>query len=525
MVELTVAALDVGESAKFNGLGIRRIRIRRCAPVPPMRRIHQAQMDPPAVRLAVGTPFHHKLLQNVFMPNRFAIVGAGFCGTVLAVNLLRRPPANLTEIALIERSPAMGRGVAYAIHDCPYLLNVPAGRLSADSQEPLQFLRFAQRTLPHADAEDFLPRQLYGDYLQDILFQTERETTRRIKLVRVFGEVTHISRGEADQPLTLRFAGREPIQAQRAILALGNPPPPLLPWAEPVRDHPAYRDDPWTLPTNLNSEHDVLIIGNGLTMADVVFSLTRDAARAPRVRTISRRGLIPLPQSTFHASAVRGGAEFFDNAVSIRQVLAASRALTRDIERLGGDWREVVTFIRNSAPSIWQRLPEPERRRFVRHLQSYWDVHRHRLPPQLATRLDGLRRRGMLEINAGRIDALAAEGDKLRVTWRRRGRARADTFVVDAAINATGPDYVLNRSRDPLLQSLCREGLVSADALQLGLRTTGHAACVAADGSASERLFYLGPMLRAGHWEATAATELRNHAEALARHLAADYGT
>jgi uncharacterized NAD(P)/FAD-binding protein YdhS len=91
--------------------------------------------------------------------------------------------------------------------------------------------------------------------------------------------------------------------------------------------------------------------------------------------------------------------------------------------------------------------------------------------------------------------------------------------VVDAVINATGPDYAVKRSRNPLLQALHRDGLVSEDALDLGLRTTLHGACVAADGSASERLFYLGPMLRADHWEATAATELRNHAEQLARHL------
>jgi uncharacterized NAD(P)/FAD-binding protein YdhS len=453
------------------------------------------------------------------MPNRIAIIGAGFCGTVLAANLLRRPPASDTEILLIERGAVMGRGVAYAVHDCPYLLNVPAGRLSADSQDPLQFLRFAQRTLPEANAEDFLPRQLYGDYLQDVLLQAERESLPHIKLTRVFGEVTHISQPEGAPSLSLSFAGRESVQAQCAILALGNPPPPLLPWAEPVRNHPAYRDDPWTLPKNLSSKHSVLIIGNGLTMADVAFSLTRDAARAPRLTTVSRRGLIPLPQSTFHASAVQGGAEFFDGAASIRQVFSASRQLARDVEHLGGDWREVVTFIRNLAPSIWQRLPEPERRRFVRHLQGYWDVHRHRLPPQLAERVDSLRRSGMLEINAGRIEQLAPEGDRLRVTWRPRGRSATDTFVVDAVINATGPDYVVKRSRNPLLQALHRDRLVSEDPLDLGLRTTLEGACVAADGSAGENLFYLGPMLRAGHWEATAATELRNHAERLARHL------
>jgi uncharacterized NAD(P)/FAD-binding protein YdhS len=93
--------------------------------------------------------------------------------------------------------------------------------------------------------------------------------------------------------------------------------------------------------------------------------------------------------------------------------------------------------------------------------------------------------------------------------------------VADAVINATGPDFAIKRARDQLLRALHAQGWVSEDGLDLGLRTAAHGACVAADGRTSERLYYLGPMLRAGHWEATAATELRNHAEQLARHLTA----
>ena len=78
------------------------------------------------------------------MRNTLVIVGAGFSGTVLAANLLRRPPSAATDIVLIERGSTLGRGVAYADREFPYLLNVPAARLSADSQDPLQFLRFAQ---------------------------------------------------------------------------------------------------------------------------------------------------------------------------------------------------------------------------------------------------------------------------------------------------------------------------------------------------------------------------------------------
>ena len=97
-------------------------------------------------------------------------------------------------------------------------------------------------------------------------------------------------------------------------------------------------------------------------------------------------------------------------------MLAATRALTRDVAALGGDWREVVTFVRGLAPDLWQRLPDAERRRFLRHLQSHWDVHRHRLPPQMATHIDELRRRGKLAINAGRIRELTPDLEATRRT-------------------------------------------------------------------------------------------------------------
>jgi uncharacterized NAD(P)/FAD-binding protein YdhS len=451
------------------------------------------------------------------------IVGAGFSGTVLAANLLRHPPSAATDIVLIERGSAMGRGAAYAVREFPYLLNVPAARLSADSQDPLHFLRFAQQRLPEVDGEDFLPRALYGDYLQEVLLQAERAAPEYTRLLRIFGEVQQITRRGAGKPFAAEFLDRPPIVADSVILALGNPPPPLPPWAAAVRDHRAYRHDPWELPKTLSAEHSVLIVGNGLTMADAALALTQDTSRVPALHTISRRGLVSLPQTTFHPSAVRGDGEaVLACADSIRKVLAATRELTRQVESRGGDWREVVTFIRHLAPALWRRLPLPEQRRFVRHLQVHWDVHRHRLPPQLGARIAHLRRSGKLQVNAGRIDTVTAAGDRLRVSWRPRGDGGGDpmaTLMVDLVVNATGPNYVLSRSADPLLNSLRAAGLVSEDAMSLGLRTARYGECVDAQGNLSNHLYYLGPMLRADHWEATAATELRNHAEQLAAHL------
>ena len=194
------------------------------------------------------------LVEFSMMPHRIVIAGAGFSGTVLAANLLRLPLSGPTDIVLVERGPAMGPGVAYADREFPYLLNVPAVRLSADSKDPSQFLRFAQALDPDIDGEDFLPRALYGDYLQDVLLQAERAAPHSTRLLRVFDEVRDITERGPERPFAVEFAGRRPIDADRVVLALGNPLPRLMPWAAAVGGHRAYRPDPWDLPKTLAAD-------------------------------------------------------------------------------------------------------------------------------------------------------------------------------------------------------------------------------------------------------------------------------
>jgi uncharacterized NAD(P)/FAD-binding protein YdhS len=460
------------------------------------------------------------------MRHTVVIVGGGFSGAVLAIDLLRRPLSEPTDLILMERNAELGRGVAYAQRDFPYLLNVAAGRLSIDPSDPQGFLQFARRYDSAAEAGDFLPRAWYGDYLEDSLRRAESLAPAQIRLQRVHTEVRDI---EADKTMRLRVlsAGHPPILADRVVLALGNPPPPLLPWAEEVQDHRGYLHDPWRVPQDLEPHHAVLVIGNGLTMADVVLALTHERDQGPAVHTLSRRGLVPLSQSQERvdpsAETMRGdGAQLLAASHSLRELLRTIRRLVRESQARGGDWRPVIQLVRHWAQQLWRALPDSEQRRFVRHLQPIWSVHRHRQPPQSARRLEQLREQGRLQVKAGRIQKMAESNGRIKVWWEPRGAADCESLQVDWVINALGPDYVLERTTDPLTQSLLKSGMIVADALQLGLRTGAHGACIDREGRTSERLFYLGPMLRAGHWEITGAAELVQWAEDLAEHLRAE---
>jgi uncharacterized NAD(P)/FAD-binding protein YdhS len=78
-----------------------------------------------------------------------AIVGGGFSGTVLAIQLLRMGLAKTESVVLIEQHPRTGPGLAYSIEDECCLLNVPAGNMSGLADDPGHFVRYcARRSIP-----------------------------------------------------------------------------------------------------------------------------------------------------------------------------------------------------------------------------------------------------------------------------------------------------------------------------------------------------------------------------------------
>ena len=114
-----------------------------------------------------------------------AVIGAGFSGTLTAVHLVRMS-AGTVSVALIEKRKRFARGVAYATEDPNHLLNVPAGKMGAYAQDPEHFLRWCHEhpdrchaaAVGNIHAGSFVPRMLYGDYLEELLEETRRRWPR-----------------------------------------------------------------------------------------------------------------------------------------------------------------------------------------------------------------------------------------------------------------------------------------------------------------------------------------------------------
>ncbi len=446
-----------------------------------------------------------------------AIVGGGFCGCALATRLLRSAMRAPADILLVERDALIGRGVAYAPRTFPYLLNVPAGQMSADPRRPAEFFDFARKKLPDVTATHFVPRSLYGEYLEDRLGRAEQLAKPGVRLVRVRGNVTRIAPIASGTRWRLELRDG-PLLADDVVLTLGNAPPAPLKGTESLRGSEFTVLDPWSALENVPARHSVLLVGTGLTMVDVATSLHSVAGERPALHALSRRGLLPRSHECHRRSPA--GVDVSALVSASRESLRALTNVVRTHSLHAGarsqDWRDVIDTVRLVAPAVWQRLSVRDRARFLRHLRPMWDAHRHRLPAEVSARLDHMRAAGVLTVHAGRIESASIRGGRIRVLWSPRGRAGTAELVVDRVVNCTGPDHSLHRSREPFIRSLFEAGLISADPFRLGLRTSPDGHVLDASGKSVRDLYYIGPLLRATYWEATAVPELRKHVESTA---------
>jgi uncharacterized NAD(P)/FAD-binding protein YdhS len=172
---------------------------------------------------------------------------------------------------------------------------------------------------------------------------------------------------------------------------------------------------------------------------------------------------------------------------------------------------------------VWNGWSSAERAQFIRHLRPRWDIHRHRMAPRIAERLDALVRSGQLGVMGGRVNAYRRSGEGVDVLVRRRGTAQEHVLPAVRVINCTGPRSDMDRLAFPMLADLRRRGLIAPDELGLGIETDDCAALGSA-GHVSPWLFALGPLTRPSWWEVVAVPEINAQIDRLVRHISAGPG-
>jgi uncharacterized NAD(P)/FAD-binding protein YdhS len=437
---------------------------------------------------------------------RIAVVGAGASGALAVAHLLRFPGD--LRIVLIEPRVDVGRGLAYSTANPHHLLNVRAQNMSAFVDDPDHFWRWLQAQ-GHASEDRFcfLPRALYGRYLGSLV-EAQLDAPNDARRLSLLRDVA-VGIDESETGVRLALASGGSVEADVVILACGHEgssktdPLFLSPWAFPLAPTPP-------------ADSTVLILGTGLTMVDVALSL-RDSGHHGRIVAVSRRGLTPQAHRRAESIDIDWAAR--PSGASLAKLSRWLRALVREQRRQGGDWRSVIDAFRPYVQQVWREMPTATRRRFLEHARPWWDIHRHRMAPEVEARLREMVEAGALEIIAGKMVALERTDEGARVSIRPRGAASVSTLDVTRVVSCRGLVNDPRKSDNPLIAKLLADGLARVDALGVGFDVAEDCAVIDASGRRSDRLFAMGPMSQAAFWEITAVPDIRLQAAELALRL------
>ena len=436
------------------------------------------------------------------------IIGGGASGVILAYQLLR-PGRRAFRVTLIEQRPEIGRGLAYHTGNPDHLLNVRAANMSALPEDPDHFWRWlsAKDTCQCVDRYCFVSRRAYGDYMASLIQPLISRGDEHDRLRILNGECVSVR--ESAGGVVAELAQGAQLAGDVAILATGHDSRKL--------PAPCYVD-PWAPPSAARFERDesVLILGTGLTMVDYVLSLLRDGHRGPII-AMSRRGLMPkahrrVPPLRIDESQVPFGK-------SANQLLCWLRHLVGTQRARGGNWRSVVDGLRPFTQRLWCELPSSSRRRFLEHARAYWDVHRHRMAPEVEARIAKAVADRRLTVMAAKAVDISPNSSGAIVRYRRRGQAEIERLQVGAVVDCTGIVKNPDTSCNPVIRSLFDQGLARIDPLRMGIEVAPDCAIVNNRGLPSRRLFAVGPLTRAAFWEIIAIPDIRSQCVRLAEQL------
>ncbi|WP_131196070.1 FAD/NAD(P)-binding protein [Lichenihabitans psoromatis] len=446
---------------------------------------------------------------------RLIVIGGGYTGATVVIHAIRTTSTPL-HIDLVEPQADLGFGTAYGTLDPVHRINVPTNKMSVlpDDVDHLTRWLFDHQALPDAASTDlqghhYVPRHAYGRYIEATLREAIVSARDRVSFRH------HVATASAVDPSdelgaawTVTLTGKaEPLRGDVVVLCTGHSPPLLpCPVSAAALADPRFIRNPWRRDAfaPIGRLDDVLIVGTGLSMADVIASLDR-AGHSGAVTAVSRRGLLALPHGTFV-----DGIDFLDGYDLPRTALDLLRLVRRRMRDAAPTpgWQAMADAFRSRLPEIWRALPAKEQRRVVHRLLPFWEVHRFRIAPQPHELIERQRGLGRLKLERASLVGIDQDGGRLVATLKRPGQRRNERFF-DAIVLCTGPGKAI--ADVPLLRHLLDRGLARPDAIGQGIETDLGSRIVDREGRAQPGLLAIGPLTRGSFGEMTGAPDIVRH--------------
>ena len=252
----------------------------------------------------------------------------------------------------------------------------------------------------------------------------------------------------------------------------------------------------------IEPDRDILILGTGLTAADVIAALARQGHRG-RIDAVSRRGMRPASHSPFPPTLPRLQGlmqeipEFVARHGKPDTVAGILRALRSDIDRLDparASWHAPFDDVRDASHVLWPNLSTTEQMRFLRHLKPWYDVHRFRIPPQIEEFVERMVDSHQLGFHRARVRSVRRVAQGFAVEFEDHDATHARDATYPTLINCTGFDSRLAAATDPLVRGLAADGRLRPSACGLGVDVDADSRAIGVRGAHVPNLYVIGPL-------------------------------
>ncbi|MCD0488799.1 FAD/NAD(P)-binding protein [Pedobacter sp. MC2016-14] len=457
-------------------------------------------------------------------PLNLVIIGGGFCGALTAIHLLKEQDVSIN-IHLVHKGSAIGKGVAYDPYHSSLLLNVPNGRMSAFAEIPEHYTDWLKRNGDDCNEEpadlsaQFSTRREYGNYINALWLDALQQipSSKSVKIYDAYA----MQVCEAEHGFEVHLSGTSSLSADVVILATGNQLPGIPNGIDTaLQQSKYYFGNPWdeACITEFKEDEDLLIIGNGLTMADTVLTLV-DAGFKATIHTVSPRGYQLKPskedKEPYLSLDIPSLLKDKDNLLTLLNAFNKHRKIA---DGLSQSIYQGIDAVRPHAQKIWNSFDDQEKQQFIKRINSVWSSSRHRLPLQTYFTLEKYQHHKKLITHKGFIVNTKEEAGVVTATLNCNGKT--EQLNVQRIINCTGPNTDIKKQSGTLLFNMEKAGLICRGPHHIGIKTSADDHCViSADGNVKENLFVIGSNLKGSLWESTAVPELRLQAQKLAERI------
>ncbi len=351
-----------------------------------------------------------------------AIIGCGLSGLLVLHNIVHNYQNHNSslKIRVFDNSPSFPKGTAYSTKSFNHLLNVRADGMGITFLDRVDFLIWLKKKGYQYQKNDFVPRKIFGNYLEEVLLQTRKKAEEK-------NIILEIERKEVENlKVTNNQFLIEGELYDHCVLATGSK----------MKNSP---NNFWNLELEkFINDSEIHILGCGLTAIDAVVSL-HEMNYSGKIFLHSRRGKLPQVHKILPTSdSPKIPLELEDALLPLSKIFNKFTQACKKSE----NWRATFDSFRPITQKFWSSLSLEKKQRFLRHCFRMWNIHRHRCPESQFKIVEKL---------------IASE---------RLFLAKGTITNQNNIIDCTGFDY---RFQSELVMNLIDNKIVEKDSLSLGI--------------------------------------------------------